>query len=79
VLATPYLFVYDLVLLAVPVAFLVRFALSRGFLASELVLLPVVCALLLSYLVVPVQVGLAAALIVAALIGRRAMRAETLP
>ena len=35
-LATPYVYMYDLVVLAVAVAFLLRFALTRGFAASEI-------------------------------------------
>ena len=72
-LATPYLFFYDLVLLAVPTAFFLRFALTNGFRRSECVLLPISGALILSYPLAPTQVGLAAILIVAFLIGHRAM------
>src|SRR5262249_47692486 len=72
-LATPYLFIYDLAVLAVPTAFLLRFAMARGFLGSERILLPVAGALLLSYIVVTTQVGLAATLIVAFLIAQRAL------
>ncbi len=72
VLATPYLLVYDLVLLALPAAYLVRLGLATGFRPAECLLLPAAAALILSYIVVPAPVGLAAALILAALIGRRA-------
>ena len=71
VLVTPYVFAYDLVLLAVPVAFLLRFALARGFLRDEGLWLAGAGALLLSYIVATTQVGLAASLIVALLIARR--------
>jgi hypothetical protein len=71
VLVTPYVFAYDLVVLAVPVAFLLRFALARGFLRFDGVLLAAAGALLLSYIVATTQVGLAASLIVAMLIARR--------
>jgi hypothetical protein len=47
-MATPYLFIYDLVLLAVPTAFFLRFALLRGFVRSDLILLPAAAALVLS-------------------------------
>jgi arabinofuranan 3-O-arabinosyltransferase len=71
VLVTPYVFAYDLVLLAVPIAFLLRFGLAHGFWRSELFALAAVAALLLSYIVATTQVGLAASLIVALLVGRR--------
>jgi arabinofuranan 3-O-arabinosyltransferase len=72
-LATPYLFFYDLVLLAVPTAFFLRFAMSNGFRRSECVLLLISGALILSYPLMTTQVGLAAILIIAFLIGHRAM------
>ena len=62
--ATPYLYMYDLVVLAVAVAFLLRLALERGFLISEIVGLGVAGALLLAFPYVETQVGLAAVLIV---------------
>jgi arabinofuranan 3-O-arabinosyltransferase len=70
-LATPYLYIYDLVTLTVPVAFLLRFALARGFLASEGLGLCAAVALLLSYPYAKTQVGLAATLVVAALVVHR--------
>ena len=69
---TPYLYMYDLVVLAVAVAFLLRFALERGFTTSDVVGLGVAGALILSYPYVKTQVGLAAVLIVLALIAQRA-------
>jgi arabinofuranan 3-O-arabinosyltransferase len=69
---TPYLYMYDLVVLAVAVAFLLRFALERGFTISDVVGLGVAGALILSYPYVKTQVGLAAVLIVLALIAQRA-------
>jgi hypothetical protein len=72
VLVTPYVFAYDLVVLAVPVAFLLRFALARGFLRFEGLALAAAGALLLSYIVATTQVGLMASLIVALLVARRA-------
>ena len=75
-LVTPYLYTYDLVALAIPVAFLLRLALTRGFLASEIVGLAAAGVLLLSFPYVQTQVGLAATAIVAVLIIRQiAMRA----
>jgi hypothetical protein len=71
VLVTPYAFAYDLVLLAVPCAYLLRFGLAHGFLRFESPGLVAAGALLLSYIVATTQVGLAASLIVALLIARR--------
>jgi arabinofuranan 3-O-arabinosyltransferase len=68
---TPYLYMYDLVVLAVAVAFLLRFALERGFTTSDIVGLGVAGALILSYPYVKTQVGLAAVLIVLALVAQR--------
>jgi arabinofuranan 3-O-arabinosyltransferase len=70
-LATPYLFIYDLVVLAVPVAFLIRFALMRGFWPSEVAGLIAAGALLLAYIVFTSPVGFVATLIVMTLAGRR--------
>ena len=74
-LATPYVYIYDLVALAVAVAFLVRFALARGFTTSELIGLPCAGALILIYPYQATQVGLAAALIVLALAVARSVNA----
>ena len=75
--ATPYVYMYDLVVLAVAVAFLIRFALERGFFASEVVGLAAAGALILSYPYVKTQVGLAAVAIVLALIAYRVCCAAT--
>ena len=72
VLVTPYVFAYDLVALAVPVAFLLRFGLARGFLRFDGLALAAAGALLLSYIVAATQVGLLASLIVALLVARHA-------
>jgi len=72
-IATPYLYMYDLVVLAVAVTFLTRLALKRGFAMSEIVGLPCAGALMLIYPYVKTQVGLAAALIVLALVAQRAI------
>jgi arabinofuranan 3-O-arabinosyltransferase len=73
-LVTPYLFRYDMMVLAIPVAYLVRLGLAGGFLAYEPAALAVVFALVLSFIFVGIPVGLAVNLIVAALILRRAGR-----
>jgi hypothetical protein len=71
VLVTPYAFAYDLVVLAVPVAFLLRIGLAHGFKRQEAYALAAAGALLLIYIVATTQVGLAASLIVALLVGWR--------
>jgi hypothetical protein len=82
-LTTPYLFMYDMMVLAIPVAFLVRIGLKTGFRAYELPLLA--CALALSFIftISGQPVGLGVTLIVATLILRRAgpwwRREQTVP
>ena len=72
-LATPYLFMYDLVVLAVAVAFLLRLALAREFLSGiEIAALAAAGALILIYPYVKTHVGLAAVVIVMVLVVRRA-------
>jgi arabinofuranan 3-O-arabinosyltransferase len=72
-LATPYLYTYDLAVLAVPLLYLIRLGRDRGFLAYELPAIGVACLLILIFILpfVKVPVGFAAILIVAALIARR--------
>jgi arabinofuranan 3-O-arabinosyltransferase len=71
-LATPYVYMYDLVVLAVAVAFLVRDGLQRGFSSVDGTALGVAAILILVYPYAPTQVGLAATLIVSALTAFRA-------
>ena len=71
-LTTPYLFMYDMMVLAIPVAFLVRMGLKSGFRPYELPALGCALALILSFIVFAQPVGLAATLIVSALVLRRA-------
>lgn len=66
-LVTPYVYMYDLAALAVAVAFLLRFVLERGFVASEAIGLATGGALILIYPYVKTQTGLVAVLIVLAL------------
>jgi arabinofuranan 3-O-arabinosyltransferase len=73
-LATPYLYTYDLVVLAVPLAFLLRFGNARGFLPWDSVGIGLACALVLIFPFVKFPVGFAALLIVAALLARRVVR-----
>jgi hypothetical protein len=78
-LATPYLFMYDVVVLAVAVAFLLRLALAREFLDRiEIAGLAVAGVLILIYPYVKTHVGFAAVVIVMALLARRA-RAQLQP
>jgi arabinofuranan 3-O-arabinosyltransferase len=71
-LTTPYLFMYDVMVLAIPVAFLIRIGLARGFLPYELPGLGVALVLLMSFMFFGQPVGLAATLVVGGLILRRA-------
>lgn len=73
-LATPYVYLYDLVVLAVPVAFLIRLALKDGFLRGEAMALALAAALIFIFPLVKWPVGLLGVLIVAALIVRRALQ-----
>ncbi|SRR5579871_2207230 len=73
-LTTPYLFMYDMMVLAIPVAFLIRTGLARGFLPYELPGLGVALVALMSFMFLGQPVGLAATLIVGGLILRRAGR-----
>jgi arabinofuranan 3-O-arabinosyltransferase len=72
-LATPYLYTYDLVALAVPLAFLFRLSRTRGFLPHEAAGIGLACLLILIFPFVKAPVGFAAVLVVAALIARRAL------
>jgi arabinofuranan 3-O-arabinosyltransferase len=71
-LVTPYLFLYDVLVLAIAVAFVVRIGLNRGFQRHELPALGLVAALLMFFPLVGAPTGFAATLIVAGLIARRA-------
>jgi arabinofuranan 3-O-arabinosyltransferase len=71
-LTTPYLFMYDMMVLAIPVAYLVRAGLDSGFRTYELPALACALALIMSFMFLGEPVGLFANLIVAGLILRRA-------
>ena len=71
-LTTPYLFMYDMMVLAIPVAWLVRIGLARGFRSHELPALACAFALITSFMFFGQPVGLAATLIVGSLILGRA-------
>jgi hypothetical protein len=72
-LATPYLYLYDMVVLAIPMCLIVRMGILDGFRSHELPALGVATALLVSFQFVVAPVGFVATLIVAWLIGRRAL------
>jgi arabinofuranan 3-O-arabinosyltransferase len=71
VLATPYLYMYDVVVLGVAAAFLIRFAAERKIFTAELLGFAAACVLILIFPYVTTQLGLAAALILMALAVRR--------
>jgi hypothetical protein len=71
-LTTPYLFIYDMMVLAIAVAFLLRIALRRGFLPGELPALACVLVLSLTFTFTGEPTGFAVNLIVGSLILRRA-------
>ncbi|MDB5620151.1 glycosyltransferase family 87 protein [Tardiphaga sp.] len=70
-LVTPYLFLYDVMVLAIAAGFIVRVGLAEGFARYELPGLSLAAALLIVFPAVGAPTGFAATLLVAALIGRR--------
>jgi hypothetical protein len=70
-LITPYLFLYDLMVLAIAMAFLVRIGLRKGFERHELPALCLAVALLMFYPLVGAPTGFVATLIVSGLIAAR--------
>jgi hypothetical protein len=70
-LVTPYLFLYDEMVLAIAVAFLVRIGLDDGFERHELPALGLVAVLLMMFSLLGAPTGFGATLVVAALIARR--------
>jgi len=75
-LVTPYVYMYDLVVLAVAVAFLLRHAFERGLAAAEAAALAAAGVLILIFPYVKTQVGLAAVVIVTMLTVHRAVAAS---
>lgn len=72
-LVTPYLFMYDLAALAIPMAFLVRASLRNGDTAAELFQFLPACILLISFTALKMPVGFAAVVWVALIIARRVL------
>ena len=75
-LATPYIYLYDMVVLAVPVALIAREALATRWRAEEVYGLAAAALLLLSFPLLHVPLGLAATLIVFGLAMARAVPRE---
>lgn len=78
-LVTPYVYMYDLVVLAVAVAFLLRHALERGLAAAEAAGLAAAGVLILIFPYAKTQVGLAAVMIVMMLVIHRAIAPMAAP
>jgi hypothetical protein len=72
-LAAPHLLTYDLVILAVPLAFLFRLGRAHGFQQHERAGMGLACLLILIFPLVQAPVGFAAVLVVAALVANRAV------
>jgi len=70
-IATPYVYMYDVTVLAVAVAFLLRYGLAQGVTATETYGLALGGALILIFPYVKTQTGLGAVLIVLALVAQR--------
>ena len=73
-LLTPYLFLYDMMVLAIPVGFLLRLGLAEGFRRGELASLAGAMLLLIAFPFFELPLGLASTLIVAALVARRVLQ-----
>ena len=69
--ASPYSYMYDTMILAIPVAFVLRDGLDRGFLRGEMMGLLGACLLLATFPLVKMPVGVGAAFILVVLIARR--------
>jgi arabinofuranan 3-O-arabinosyltransferase len=76
-LATPYSYIYDFPVLMISLAFLLRLGLRDGFLPYELSAMAVACGFVLIFPILPVPTGFAAAIVVAAIIARRAIAHES--
>jgi arabinofuranan 3-O-arabinosyltransferase len=77
-LATPYLYIYDFPVLAIPLAFLLRLGLREGFLPYELSAMAVASGLVLAFPFVAMPTGFAAIVIVAVMVARRVLVGHTL-
>jgi arabinofuranan 3-O-arabinosyltransferase len=70
-LATPYIYLYDMVTITIPIAFLLALGMKRGFLRHELATIAAVMLLVAVFPFVKLPVGFAASLILASLVLRR--------
>ncbi len=70
-LATPYIYLYDMVTITIPIAFLFALGMSRGFLRYEIAAIAVIMLLVASFPFVKLPVGFLASLVLAALVFRR--------
>jgi len=73
-LATPYIYLYDMVTIAIPIAFLLALGLRDGFRRSELPGIAAVMVLIAIFPFVKLPVGFAASLVLAALLLNRVLR-----
>jgi len=78
-ISSPYAYMYDLVLLAVPLAYLLRDGRDRGFLQGEMPALAAICLLLAIYPLVQLPVGAVAMLLIAGMAARRFLAADFRP
>jgi hypothetical protein len=65
-------FIYDFPVLAIPLAFIMRLGLRDGFLPYELPGIALACGLILAFPFLAIPTGFIAAVVVAALVARRA-------
>jgi hypothetical protein len=70
-LATPYIYLYDMVTITIPMAFLIGLGMSRGFLRYEIAGFVAIMLLIASFPFLKLPVGFAASAILAALVLRR--------
>lgn len=75
-ISAPYAYMYDLVLLAVPLAYLLRDGRDRGFLPGEMPALAVICLLLAIFPIVQWPVGAIAMVLIVGMITRRFFAAD---
>jgi hypothetical protein len=76
-LLTPYLFLYDMMVLAIPVGFLLRTGLEQGFRRGEPAGLACAMGLLIAFPFFEIPLGFGSTLIIAALVARRVLDPST--
>jgi hypothetical protein len=70
-LATPYIYLYDMVTITIPIAFLIALGISRGFLRYEIPAIAAAMLLVAIFPFVKLPVGLLASFVLAAVVSRR--------